>query len=152
MPAIRILIQGQSFDAPLPEAPVRIGKSADADLCIQGGGVGGEHCVLEPLGGGRTKLKDLGSGYETLVNGVAVKQISLNDGDLIEVGEAKITYLATAAGAPEPQPEAIPEAPRKPTAARKPAKPAKPTPAKPAAAAPAKPKAATPPTGAASET
>lgn len=142
MPAIRIEIQGQSFDAPLPEAPVRIGKNPDTDLCIQGDGVGGEHCVLEPLGGGRTKIKDLGSGYETLVNGVAIKQISLNDGDVVEVGTARITYLATAAGAPaeaipsaDDDAEAIPDA-----GASAPAAPPAPKPPKPAKATPAAPK------------
>ena len=135
MPAIRIEIQGQSFDAPLPDAPVRIGKNPDVDLAIQGAGVGGEHCVLEPLGGGRTKLKDLGSGYETLVNGVPVKQISLNDGDVVQVGEARITYLAHAAGAaPEAIPDAIPSGAEAIPAAAPPPPPPPPPPARPKAA------------------
>ena len=139
MPAIRIEIQGQSFDAPLPDSPVRIGKNPDVDLVIQGDGVGGEHCVLEPLGGGRTKIKNLGSGYDTLVNGVAIKQISLNDGDVVEVGTARITYLANAAGAPA---EAIPEAIEEIPAAPPPPAPAPKAPAaKAAAPKPAAPKA-----------
>jgi uncharacterized protein YkwD len=113
MPAIRIQIRGQTFDAPLPPTAVRIGSAEDADLRLPPEGVAAEHCRLEPLADGRHVLRDASSGYETRVNGQAVKQVSLQDGDVIEVGDARITYLAQAPGAPAPEqePEPIPAEP-----------------------------------------
>lgn len=147
MPAIRIEIQGQSFDAPLPDAAVRIGSAEEADLCLASSGIGSEQCVLEPLQGGRFKLRDAGSGYPTKVNGIEIQQVSLADGDVIEVGDARITYVAAGAAAPpaaraatpaaapaRPAPEARPAA-TPPAAAKRAARPtpATRTPATPAA-------------------
>ncbi|MDJ0523083.1 MAG: CAP domain-containing protein [Planctomycetota bacterium] len=132
MPAIRIEIQGQSFDAPLPDAAVRIGSAEDADLRLQVSGLGSEQCVLEPLPGGRFKLRDSGSGYPTKVNGIEIKQVSLSDGDLIEIGDARITYVASGAPAAAP-------APAVPAPAARPAQPARPAEPAPRAARPAQP-------------
>ena len=106
MSTIRIEVSGQSFEAPLPAAPVSVGCAEDADLRLQCDGVAGHHCVLEPLPGGRHKLKDAKSGRATLVNGIVVKQVSLSDGDVIEVGAARIFYTTAGAPAPAPTPAA----------------------------------------------
>ena len=113
MPAIRIQIGGQSFDAPLPAAAVSIGAAEGVDLRLQAAGVAAAHCVLEPLIDGRHVLKDSGSGYGTKVNGYTVKQVSLGEGDVIEVGDVRITYFAAAQGAaasPAAEPEPVPAA------------------------------------------
>jgi uncharacterized protein YkwD len=102
MPRIRIDVAGQAFEAPLPEAPVRVGSAESCDLRLSCAGVAAEHCVIEPQAGGQHRLRDLQSGRETRVNGVVAHQVSLKPGDVIEVGEARITYAD--APAPEPAP------------------------------------------------
>ena len=139
MSTIRIEVSGQSFDAPLPAAAVSVGRAEDADLRLQCDGVAGQHCVLEPLPGGRYKLRDANSGYPTRVNGIVVKQVSLSDGDVIEVGAVRIVY--TTAGAPAPTPAATPAPAPAAAAAATPA-PAAALPARPAPARPAPAKAA----------
>src|SRR5687768_10453399 len=69
MPSLRIRVAGQTFEAPLPEGPVRIGTDPACDLTLACEGVAREHCVLEPMAGGAWRLKDLSSGRPTLVNG-----------------------------------------------------------------------------------
>mgnify|MGYP000122615720 CR=1 FL=1 len=63
-------------------------------------------------------LRDAKSGQPTTVNGIAVRQVSLRDGDVIQVGEARIQYragsfaapaAAPAARAPAPAPEPVRE-------------------------------------------
>ncbi len=92
MPGIHIEIQGQSFDAVLPDAIVTVGSAETADLRIQGPGIAAQHCTLEPLHGGLHKIKDANSGNPTKVNGVSIKQVSLKEGDIIEIGPARIIY------------------------------------------------------------
>jgi uncharacterized protein YkwD/pSer/pThr/pTyr-binding forkhead associated (FHA) protein len=97
MPSIHIEIQGQAFDAVLPSAPVTIGKAEGADLRINEQAIAAEQCVLEPLPGGLHKLRDCNSGVPTRVNGISIKQVSLNEGDVIEVGSARIVYRTAGA-------------------------------------------------------
>ncbi|MDJ0975706.1 MAG: FHA domain-containing protein [Planctomycetota bacterium] len=97
MATLRIEVKGQTFEAPLPDQAVRIGSADDADLKLNVGAIGGTHCVLEPLGNDRYRLRDSGSGYQTKVNGNVIKQISLSAGDVIEVGDARITFIPDAA-------------------------------------------------------
>lgn len=128
MATLRIQLQGQTFEAPLPGTPVSIGSADGNDLKLAVEGIGAEHCVLEPLPDGRYRLRDGGSGYETRVNGTAAKQVALSPGDVLEVGPAKLTLIATAA---------VKTPPAKPAAAVRPAPaavPAKAVSAKPAAA------------------
>ena len=131
MPTIRIEVGGQSFEAPLPDAPVTIGASEQADLRLQCGGVADKHCTLSPLPDGRHKLADGNSGYGTLLNGTSVKQVSLSEGDVIQVGEARIVY-SLAGGIVDEIPSAEPAAAAVPA---KPAAPKTPRPAAPARAA-----------------
>ena len=99
MSHLRIEVQDQHFEVPLPDARVTIGTAPEADLRLTCDGVSKLHCRIEPLGDGRWRLRDLGSSRETLVNGVATKQVSLKPGDRIQVGVATI-HFAVAAGAP----------------------------------------------------
>jgi uncharacterized protein YkwD len=146
MPLLRILVAGQTFEAPLPEGAVRVGTAPVCDLTLACEGVAAEHLVLEPLGQGGWRLKDLGSGSATRVNGLDVRQVALKPGDVIEVGAARITF--DPAGAPEPLAPPAPRAgtPRPDTSRAeaprpepRPAVPARPTaaPATPVAALPA---------------
>ena len=76
MPRIRIEVQGQTFEADLGGEVVRVGKNPGLDLQLTCDGVGAEHCTIDPLPNGRYRLKDGNSGYDTLVNGIAVRQVS----------------------------------------------------------------------------
>ncbi len=78
----------------MPERAVRIGSAADADLRIESGGLAATQCVLEPLADGRVVVKDANSGIPTRVNGIEIQQLSLNPGDVLEVGDAKIVLRA----------------------------------------------------------
>ncbi len=110
-PVIRVEVSGQVFEAPLPSRPVHVGSGDSADLKLACAGVGKDHFVLQPLPDGRHVVKDLASGYPTRVNGIEAHQVSLREGDVIEVGEARIVYRPLPAeAAPPPPPPASPAA------------------------------------------
>ncbi len=135
MPRIRIEVQGQTFEADLSGSVVRVGRNPGLDLQLTCDGVAGEHCTIDPIANGRYRLRDGNTGYETRVNGAVVKQVSLDDGDVIEVGEARITYMvgslgettvipstaAAAVSTPVPAKAAAPARPAAPPAPPKPA-------------------------------
>ncbi|MCC7139749.1 MAG: FHA domain-containing protein [Planctomycetes bacterium] len=117
MPSLRIEIAGQVVTARLSDAAVRVGREPTSDLRIDDAAVSAAHCTIEPLPGGGHKLTDLNSGRPTKVNGLVVKRVSLKPGDVIEVGPARITYLAgdavaPAATAPAPAAAVAPAPPR----------------------------------------
>jgi len=126
MPRIRIEVQGQTFEADLSGAPVRVGRNPGLDLQLACDGVAGEHCTIDPLPDGRYRLKDGNTGYDTRVNGTAVKQVSLSDGDVIEVGSARITYMIGSLGETTVLSAAEVAAAAKPVAAKPAARPAAP--------------------------
>jgi uncharacterized protein YkwD len=116
MPSLRIEVGGQVVFARLTDAPVRVGRDASCDLRIDAPDVSSAHLAIEPLPTGGHKLTDLNTGRPTKVNGLVVKRVSLKNGDRVEVGPARITYLVDAEGAPAPAP-APPAAPARPVAA-----------------------------------
>jgi|GEM_PF-1620314 len=108
MPSLRIEIAGQVVHARLGDAVVRVGRDVACDLRIDAPDVSAVHLTIEPLPGGGHKLSDLNTGRPTKVNGVVVKRVSLKANDRIEVGPARITYLADGAvAAPPPAPSAV---------------------------------------------
>ncbi|MBL9086944.1 MAG: FHA domain-containing protein [Planctomycetia bacterium] len=141
MPSLRIEIAGQVVHARLGDAPVRVGREAGCDLRIDAPDVSAVHLTIEPLPGGGHKLSDLNTGRPTKVNGLVVKRVALKPNDRIEVGPARITYLADGAVAAAPAPALAPaRAPAAPAATRPAVAPARPfveRPVAPRAAAPA---------------
>ncbi|MFO0932665.1 MAG: FHA domain-containing protein [Planctomycetota bacterium] len=144
MPSLRIEIAGQVVHARLGDAPVRVGREAGCDLRIDSPDVSAVHLTIEPLAGGGHKLSDLNTGRPTKVNGAVVKRVALKPNDRIEVGPARITYLADGAVVAAPAPAAPPAPRRRRCPCRRPRGPwprslvaAKPAAAKPAAAPPA---------------
>jgi pSer/pThr/pTyr-binding forkhead associated (FHA) protein len=118
MPGLRIEIGGQTVVARLQGAIVRVGRDPACDLRIDDPSVSAVHLTIEPLPTGGYKLVDGNSGLPTIVNGLAAKRVALKDGDRIEVGPARITFLAegvvegpSAAPVP-PEPVAAPPLPR----------------------------------------
>jgi len=92
--------RGKRFDLTLPET--RIGRGADQDVVLSDIAVSRRHItVLQE--GPRYRLRDLGSGNGTLVNGQRIDTVLLNDGDHIELGNTVLRFnqqLAAAAGPP----------------------------------------------------
>jgi serine phosphatase RsbU (regulator of sigma subunit) len=77
---------------PLPVLPATIGRTAPADIVLEGSTVSRRHCRLE-LAGDRLLLSDLGSTNGTFVNGDPVTSaIPLQDGALIAVGAHRLRY------------------------------------------------------------
>jgi tetratricopeptide (TPR) repeat protein len=94
--------RGKRFDLNLPE--VRIGRGADQDVVLSDIAVSRRHVTVHAEGT-RYRIKDLGSGNGTLVNGQRVETKVLVDGDHIEIGQTVMRFehaasRAQAAAAP----------------------------------------------------
>src|SRR5262245_42486140 len=75
--------------------PVRkllVGRSTDADICIDEEGVSRIHCSIEG-GAFGPELKDLGSTNGTYVNGVKVDRARLSAGDTIVIGRRPLRVI-----------------------------------------------------------
>jgi serine phosphatase RsbU (regulator of sigma subunit) len=76
----------------LPTLPAIIGRTAPADIVLEGGTVSRRHCRLE-IAGDRLLISDLGSTNGTYVNGDPVTTaIALQDGALVSVGAHRLRY------------------------------------------------------------
>jgi pSer/pThr/pTyr-binding forkhead associated (FHA) protein len=69
----------------LTEFPIRLGRSAEADICIEDRWVSREHCEIECVDQ-VLRVRDLGSKHGTFVNGRAVSAAVLKPGDQLSVG------------------------------------------------------------------
>jgi len=77
---------------PLPSLPATIGRTAPADIILEGGTVSRRHCRLE-LAGDRLLVSDLGSTNGTFIDGARVETaIALQDGAVIAVGAHRLRY------------------------------------------------------------
>lgn len=95
MTTIRIDIRGRQFEAELPLGQVvRLGRQAGLELTLEAQGVAAVHCSLEALPDGRVRLRDLDSGEPTRRNGAVVRQAALSEGDVVELGEVRVTVGA----------------------------------------------------------
>ena len=72
---------------------VTVGRARECAVAVKDPRVSREHCRIEPWGQG-WRVKDLGSHNHTFINGRAVKEQVLADGDIIEVGKDKIAFYA----------------------------------------------------------
>src|SRR5215472_1634442 len=81
--------RGLQYELVLPET--RIGRGADQDLVLADIAVSRRHFTLHAERG-RFRLRDLGSGNGTLVNGQRVESVVLNDGDQIECGNTLMRF------------------------------------------------------------
>ncbi len=97
MAHLRIELGGQTVTARLDARLVRVGRDSECDLTVDDARVAAVHVTFESLPSGGHKLTDANSGLPTKVNGLVVKRVSLKPGDIIEVGPARLTYLADAA-------------------------------------------------------
>jgi len=88
---------------PLDDLPLRLGRGADVDVCVDDRWVSREHCVIDRIDEVLT-VCDLGSKHGTLLNGEAVIRAELNPGDELTIGLTKFVVqyaLETATAGPK---------------------------------------------------
>jgi len=80
---------------PLESLPFTIGRNENVDLQINSSRVSREHALIVREGG-RYRIEDLGSTNGTFLNGRRVEKAALEDGDLLLIADAELTfYLGT---------------------------------------------------------
>jgi Tfp pilus assembly protein PilF len=89
--------RGKLFELTLAE--VRIGRGTDQDIVLADIAVSRRHVTIQ-LENGRYRLRDLGSGNGTLLNGERVDSVLLSDGDQIEIGNTLLRFDHAASRAP----------------------------------------------------
>src|SRR5215475_7635971 len=113
----------------LTQSPIKIGKLSSSHLRLEDDeSVSRMHAVIEVTSGNDITIIDLGSTKGTIVNGKKINKASLQDGDIILLGDTKIVLsVGEVEAAADDEPTAVAEAPK--AAAPAPAPP--PTPAPP---------------------
>src|SRR5207302_10537088 len=81
--------RGKTYELVLPET--RVGRGADQDLVLADIAVSRRHFTLHAEGG-RYRMRDLGSGKCTLVNGQRIDTVILNDVDQLECGNTLMRF------------------------------------------------------------
>lgn len=76
----------------LRESACTIGRSPDAGIQVEEQGVSRLHALIEQTGN-QYAIRDLDSTNGTLVNGHAVRQATLRDGDTLRIGRAVFKFL-----------------------------------------------------------
>ncbi|HEY2747589.1 MAG TPA: FHA domain-containing protein, partial [Polyangia bacterium] len=100
--------RGKTYELVLPET--RVGRGADQDLVLADIAVSRRHFTIHAENG-RFRMRDLGSGNGTLVNGQRLDTVILNDGDQLECGNTLMRFDQAAARAAPPPPHAMHPAP-----------------------------------------
>jgi len=96
MPKMIVSIDGVVIkEVQLTKERTTLGRRPYNDVVIDNLAVSGEHAAVQ-LNGQDVLLEDLNSTNGTYVNGKAIKQHVLHNGDTIEVGKYKIKFLAEA--------------------------------------------------------
>ena len=110
--AARLVVQfqGAEFGFDLRGESVRVGSASSNGLVLRDAAVGKEHFEIRRMGP-TWRLVDLESATGTRVNGLFVNKHDLRTGDVIAVGEARLTFQADDSVAPAPLPGAPAPAP-----------------------------------------
>jgi pSer/pThr/pTyr-binding forkhead associated (FHA) protein len=100
---------------PLDKVIVLIGRQDDCDVVLsESRKVSRHHCCISHIDSGFV-LRDLGSMNGVRVNGTRVREIRLNDGDQISIGDLEFRFTTrTAAGDKKSRPPAPAERPSAP--------------------------------------
>lgn len=77
---------GTQARLPIDHFPFAIGRREGNDLVLPDASVSREHASIEQTADGTYRLRDLGSRNGTLLNGEAVTEADLADGDCLKVG------------------------------------------------------------------
>jgi len=87
---------GEARRVTIEQFPFRLGRAETADLRIESPEVSREHAEIVERNG-IWLVRDLGSTNGTHVNGKAVKETLLSDGDILKIAETELTFIASAA-------------------------------------------------------
>ena len=77
--------------AGIADRPIVIGRSSDSDLQLPRRTVSRYHCVVWREAD-HYRLRDLGATNRTLLNGGAVRDARLSEGDRVTVGECTLQF------------------------------------------------------------
>jgi pSer/pThr/pTyr-binding forkhead associated (FHA) protein len=80
--------------------PMRVGRSAEADISVEDRWVSREHCEIDRVDN-TLVVRDLGSKHGTFVNGRPVTEVELKSGDTLNIGLSRflVEYEEVAASA-----------------------------------------------------
>jgi pSer/pThr/pTyr-binding forkhead associated (FHA) protein len=121
MAFLKVFAQGEERTVFLGDDPVLLGRAKECDILLNDLKASREHAVIEPYGEGEWRVRDLGSGNGTKVNGRKVERHVLEPEDVVQIGDAKVLFAAEAAAVVVPAAEGRPrrraQAPRKTTPA-----------------------------------
>ncbi|MHC4731517.1 MAG: FHA domain-containing protein [Planctomycetota bacterium] len=117
MAFLKVFAHGEERTVFLGDDPVLLGRAKECDILLNDIKASREHAVIEPYGEGRWRVRDLGSGNGTKVNGRKVQRQLLEPEDVVQIGDAKVLFAGEAAAVVAPAPEERPR--RRAEAARK---------------------------------
>ena len=89
----------QKYDLPLREGVIVIGRDASCDVTIPVGSISRRH-VSCTVSGGQVVVKDLQSRNGTMLRGQRIGEATLEDGDVMRMGDLQLTFCAESADAP----------------------------------------------------
>ncbi len=93
MPRLIVTLDGGTAESvPLLKERTTLGRRPYNDIVINHLTVSGEHAVFKMTGNG-VVLEDLNSTNGTYVDGVCIRQHTLKDGQVIDVGICRMTYV-----------------------------------------------------------
>ncbi len=106
MAFLKVFSNGEERTVFLGESTLVFGRGEDADVFLKDVKASRHHCTLEPLGGGRWQLRDLGSANGTRLNGERIALEPLAPDDVIQIGDARILFAGEAAAVAGGEPTA----------------------------------------------
>ena len=87
-------LDAASTKIPVGATNVRIGRHKDNDICLVNNTVHRQHAVMHLTHDQKFVIRDLGGKNGVKVNDQACNQRELTDGDLIELGEVRMRFVA----------------------------------------------------------
>ena len=117
MAFLKVFAHGEERTVFLSDEPVVLGRAKECDILLNDLKASREHAVIEPYGEGRWRVRDLGSGNGTKVNGCKVQRQLLELEDVVQIGDAKVLFEGEAAAIVAPSPDERPR--RRAEAARR---------------------------------
>jgi general secretion pathway protein E len=83
-------------EVPIADKPITVGRHSANVVCLNDAMASRYHCVIEQTPQGLS-VRDLDSSNGTRVNGQVVKTWKLGDGDVVQIGQTRITVHAPSA-------------------------------------------------------
>lgn len=95
LPARLVLLTAPAAGAEfaLSRLPARLGRSEEVDITVNHRSISREHAEFVAVDGDLV-VKDLGSANGVRVNGEDVQEATLDDGDVLELGQVRLRYVA----------------------------------------------------------